>query len=78
MASNKLSAQDKKDMDKFAKYLVYKCIQIIVQSRLGEKVRTKSKSFSSGSDWVSVMVLCLELGYINLSCFVLIQKRNAK
>jgi len=53
MATAKLSMQDKKDLDKFAKYLVYKCIQIIVQSRLGEKVKTRSKAFATGSDWVS-------------------------
>ena len=52
-APTKLSSQDRKDLDKFTKYLVYKCIQIIVQSRLGEKTWTNSKPYSSGSDWVS-------------------------
>ena len=55
MATVKLSMQDKKDLDKFAKYLVYKCIQIIVQSRLGEKVKTQSKAYATGSDWVSLL-----------------------
>ena len=52
MAAPKLSNHDQKDLDKFTKYLIYKCIQVIVQSRLGEKVRTQSKPVSSGSDWV--------------------------
>ena len=47
-----LSGHDRKDLDKFTKYLIYKCIQVIVQSRLGEKVVTQSKPVSSGSDWV--------------------------
>ena len=52
MAAPRLTSHDKKDLDKFTKYLVYKCIQIIVQSRLGERVKTQSKPVSSGSDWV--------------------------
>ena len=54
MASQKPSSHDKKDLEKFTKYLVYKCIQVIVQSRLGEKVKTQSKAHSSGSDWVNL------------------------
>ena len=57
MAATKLSVQDKKDLEKFTKYLVYKCIQIIVQSRLGERIRTQSKPFSNGSDWVCITYL---------------------
>ena len=56
--ASKLSASDKKDLDKFTKYLVFKCIQVIVQSRLGEKLQTDSKAFSSGSDWVGDKILC--------------------
>lgn len=52
MTTPKLTSQDRKDLDKFTKYFVYKCIQIIVQSRLGTKMKTKSKAFSTGSDWV--------------------------
>ena len=61
MTSTKLSShgQNRKDLDKFTKYLVYKYVQIIVQSRLGEKVRTFSKSVSSGSDWVCVMTTAI-------------------
>lgn len=53
MASVKLNAQDKKDLDKFTKFLALKAAQIIVQSRLGEKVQTQCKPHSSGADWVS-------------------------
>lgn len=48
----KLSMQDKKDLDKFMKFLALKAAQIIVQSRSGEKVVTKCKPDSSGADWV--------------------------
>lgn len=52
MASVKLNAQDKKDLDKFTKFLALKAAQIIVQSRLGEKVHMQCKPHSSGADWV--------------------------
>lgn len=45
----KLSTQDKKDMDKFTRFLALKAAQIIVQSRTGAKVTTPSKS---QTDWV--------------------------
>ncbi|KAK2170836.1 hypothetical protein NP493_1133g00024 [Ridgeia piscesae] len=51
-----LSGHDRKDLDKFTKYLIYKCIQVIVQSRLGEKVVTQSKPVSSGSDWFHLAI----------------------
>lgn len=55
----KLSMQDKKDLDKFTKFLALKAAQIIVQSRTGEKVSTKCKPDSSGADWVNFpRVLC--------------------
>ena len=54
MASSKLSQQEKKDLEKFTKFLIYKSLQIIVQSRLGEKIKTKSKPYTSGADWVRI------------------------
>lgn len=60
MATVKLSIQDKKDLDKFTKFLALKAAQIIVQSRLGEKVQTKCKPHSSGTDWVSEIMICFE------------------
>nr|CAD7204087.1 unnamed protein product [Timema douglasi] len=56
MAMMKLSNQDKKDLDKFTKFLALKAAQIIVQSRLGEKVQTKCKPHSSGTDWFNLAV----------------------
>ncbi|EEB19258.1 conserved hypothetical protein [Pediculus humanus corporis] len=52
MASVKLNALEKKDLDKFIKFLALKAAQIIVQSRLGEKIQTQCKSHLSGTDWV--------------------------
>lgn len=56
MATLKLSPQDRKDLDKFTKYLVFKCAQIIIQSRSGEKVNTPSKLVSSGTDWFNLSI----------------------
>lgn len=55
MATVKLSAQDKKDLDKFTKFLALKSAQIIVQSRLGEKVTTQCKP-QQGTDWVNIKI----------------------
>ncbi|XP_078581449.1 autophagy-related protein 13-like [Branchiostoma floridae x Branchiostoma japonicum] len=49
-----LSPQDKKDLDKYIKFLCLKSIQVIVQSRLGDKVRTKSKPSTTGADWFNL------------------------
>lgn len=65
--SARLSAQDKKDLDKFTKFLALKSAQIIVQSRMGEKISTKCNPESSGTDWVSILtkpLLLLSFGYI--------------
>ncbi|XP_014278229.1 autophagy-related protein 13 homolog isoform X1 [Halyomorpha halys] len=52
--SERTSADEAKDLDKFTKFLALKSAQIIVQSRLGEKVRTQCKPFCySNKDWVS-------------------------
>lgn len=53
---SKLSQQDRKDLEKFIKFLIYKSLQIIVQSRLGEKIQAKSKPFSSGADWFNLAI----------------------
>lgn len=50
----KLSGQDRKELEKFTKFLAYKSVQVIVQSRLGEKQKTRSKPYSSGSDWFNL------------------------
>lgn len=50
-------SQDKKDLDKFVKFLAFKTVQIVVQSRLGDKIKTDSKTSqfdaSNSYDWVS-------------------------
>ncbi|XP_046567658.1 autophagy-related protein 13-like [Haliotis rubra] len=56
MAAGKLNSQDKKDLEKFTKFFIFKSLQIIVQSRLGEKIKTKSKPFSSGADWFNLAI----------------------
>ncbi|XP_011312103.1 autophagy-related protein 13 homolog isoform X2 [Fopius arisanus] len=56
MSNMKLSMQDKKDLDKFMKFLALKAAQIIVQSRSGEKVITKCKPDSSAADWFNLAV----------------------
>lgn len=66
MSSNKISVQDKKDLEKFIKFLVLKSSQIIVQSRLFEKIKTECNPHSSSNDWVSfylvsIMGLCLAI-----------------
>ncbi|XP_015595001.1 autophagy-related protein 13 homolog isoform X2 [Cephus cinctus] len=56
MSTMKLNMQDKKDLDKFTKFLALKAAQIIVQSRSGEKVNTKCKPNSSGTDWFNLAI----------------------
>ena len=50
--SLKLSMQDKRDLEKFTRFLALKAAQIIIQSRSGEKVATKCKPNSSETDSV--------------------------
>lgn len=53
MSLYKLNTQDKKDLDKFTKILAQKVAQVIIQARSGDKVVTKCKPNSSGTDWVN-------------------------
>lgn len=48
-----MKPEDKKDLEKFSKFLALKSVQIIVQSRLGEKVSSKSSPRADG-DWVCI------------------------
>ena len=64
MASVKLNALEKKDLDKFIKFLALKAAQIIVQSRLGEKIQTQCKSHLSGTDWVSYIYIYFKIKFI--------------
>ncbi|EEC06778.1 conserved hypothetical protein, partial [Ixodes scapularis] len=54
MSTMKLSPHDRKELDKFIRFLAFKSVQVIVQSRLGEKQKTKSKPFSTVSDWFNL------------------------
>jgi hypothetical protein len=47
-----LSKQDREALLQYTKHFVRKAIQIIVQSRLGEKKPTKSKVYAYNADWV--------------------------
>jgi len=56
MAAVKLSAQDCKDLEKYLRHFVYKSAQIVVQSRLGERICLPSKQFATGADWFNLTV----------------------
>ena len=56
MSSLKLSLQDKRELEKFTKFLALKAMQIIVQSRCGYKITTKCKPNASGTDWVVILI----------------------
>lgn len=56
LTMSKANVQERKDFEKFTKFLIYKSIQVIVQSRLGEKIKTKSKPLSSGADWFNLVI----------------------
>jgi len=52
-----LSPAEQKDLDKFTKYLAVKAVQVVVQSRLGEKVSAASKpDTSGGTSWFNLAV----------------------
>jgi autophagy-related protein 13 len=44
--------QDKRDLEKFIRFMALKAAQIIIQSRSGDKVVTKCKPNSSDTDSV--------------------------
>ncbi|RZC43268.1 autophagy-related protein 13 -like protein, partial [Asbolus verrucosus] len=52
----KLSNQDKKDLDKYTKFLALKSTQIIIQSRVGDKVSTPCKPNTQGTDWFNLHI----------------------
>jgi autophagy-related protein 13 len=52
MTDYQLNNEDYDALKKFTTFFLVKAAQIIVQSRLGEKKTTKSKSIYSGSEWV--------------------------
>ena len=48
--------QDKRDLEKFTKFLVLKAAQIIVQSRSGDKISMRCKPNSCGTDWFNLAI----------------------
>lgn len=54
--SAKLAPDDQKRLERFTKSLVLKTVQVIVQSRLGEKVKTLSNRHSSATDWFNLAI----------------------
>jgi hypothetical protein len=47
-----LSKQDRETLMQYTKHFIRKAVQIIVQSRLGDKKPTKSRVYGYNSDWV--------------------------
>lgn len=47
---------DKNEFTKFTKFLAYKGVQVIVESRKGVKIEPNSKSMSSDSDWFNLQI----------------------
>lgn len=54
--SGSLGVQEERDLKKFLKFLSQKAVQVIVQSRLGEKIHTKSKPNAMGQDWFNLAI----------------------
>lgn len=48
---------DKGSLEKFVKILAMKSAQIIVQARLGEKIRTDCNPKTSGNDWFNIAIV---------------------
>ncbi|XP_045599069.2 autophagy-related protein 13 homolog isoform X5 [Procambarus clarkii] len=57
MSGRHLSSEDRRELARLTKILTQKIVQVVVQSRLGEKALTKSKAPAQGSEWV-----CFNLG----------------
>uniref|UniRef100_A0A6P6XTI3 Autophagy-related protein 13-like n=2 Tax=Dermatophagoides pteronyssinus TaxID=6956 RepID=A0A6P6XTI3_DERPT len=54
-----------KDIDKFISQFVHKCTQVIVQSRLGNSQRTKTKCNPNGKDWFNLDIVDIKDVYEN-------------
>ncbi|KAG7296759.1 hypothetical protein JYU34_020694 [Plutella xylostella] len=50
------SVSDKNEFTKFAKFLAYKGVQVIVESRKGQKIEANSKPQSADSDWFNLQI----------------------
>ncbi|EAA10737.4 AGAP005715-PA [Anopheles gambiae str. PEST] len=56
MASQSGSLQDRSNLEKYIRQLAMKAAQIIVQSRLGEKIATESNPNSTSTDWFNISI----------------------
>lgn len=54
MSTQRINAAEK-DLEKFIKFLALKSTQVVVQSRLGEKIQTKCNPLA-GNDWFNLVV----------------------
>lgn len=54
MSTNRLCSFDK-DLEKYIKFLAQKISQVVVQSRLGEKIQTQCDAYS-GYDWFNIVI----------------------
>ncbi|XP_071531528.1 autophagy-related protein 13 isoform X2 [Panulirus ornatus] len=54
MSGRHLSSEDRRELARLIKILTQKIVQVVVQSRLGEKAYTKSKTPAQGSEWFNL------------------------
>ncbi|XP_020292712.1 autophagy-related protein 13 homolog isoform X2 [Pseudomyrmex gracilis] len=54
--STQISMQDRKELEKFTKYLALRAAQVIIQARSGQKVNTACKPDSSAGDWFNLAI----------------------
>ncbi|XP_050690330.1 autophagy-related protein 13-like [Eriocheir sinensis] len=54
MSGRPLSPEDRRELGRLTKILTQKVVQVVIQSRLGEKAHTRSKSPVQGSDWFNL------------------------
>ncbi|KFB48332.1 AGAP005715-PA-like protein [Anopheles sinensis] len=55
--ASQCSSQDRSNLEKYIRQLAMKSAQIIVQSRLGEKISTESNPNSTTTDWEAKIFL---------------------
>ncbi|XP_055380776.1 autophagy-related protein 13 homolog [Condylostylus longicornis] len=56
MSTVKIIAGEK-DLEKYFKFLTFKMVQVIVQSRLGEVIKTPSNPNGGGNDWFNIVII---------------------
>lgn len=56
IANKFLSKQEREALIQYTKHFIRKAVQIIVQSRLGDKKPTKSRVYANNSDWFNLSI----------------------